>query len=431
MREVEVMVGTRTGRCLGDARGAIAAGLVALALVFGGFGVWASTAPLAGAVVAPGIVATEANRQAVQHPDGGTVAEILVRPGEQVEQGQILIRLDATAIRAEIDMLTERQAALAVQAARLVAERDGADAIAYAGRATELLAGQVAIFEARKRAHAGETSGLRQKVAQLREQIGGLAAQRASITEQKRLIADELAGVRELFNRGYTTKPRLLALERRMADLEGERGEIIAKTGQANEAIAETEIRIEQRSRDRMQEIATELQSVNAELAQINPRLAEARVRLGRTELRAPRPGEVVDLHAFTVGGVLKAGERVLDIVPSDTPLIVEARVQALDIENVATRMPARVRLVAYRAPEVPVVGGTVTRVSADRVVAGEKMTAGYAMTVELDGAARSDLKPLRVGMPVEVIVPTANRTLLDYLAAPLSNSFARAMRED
>lgn len=434
------MNASRRQRALGDATGIARTGAATIAVVFGGFGVWASTAPLGGAVVALGSVAVAANRQALQHPDGGSVREILAKPGDRVAQGQVLLRLDATAVRAEVDILARQQAEVFARETRLAAERDGSGTFeftpalkaAVAGYdRSDLLAGQIALFEARRRVHDGEVSALRKKIAQVSEQVVGISAQETSVVEQIRLIDEELSGVRSLYKRGYSTKPRMLQLDRTRTELDGQRGKLAAQSAQLVEAASEAEIRIEQLRRDRLEKITAELEAARAELYAIEPKLAEARVRLERTDLRAPRGGEVVDLVAFTMGGVIAPGARVLDIVPSDSPLVIEARVKAADIENVAPRMAATVRFVTLRAPDVPVVGGVVTRVSADRAIDGQKTSGEYAVTVELERRASPRMRGLRVGMPVEVIVPTKSRTLLDYLIAPLSNSLARTMVED
>lgn len=433
------MPGSRRPRPLGHAAAASAVGFATLAAVFGAAGVWAGTASLSGAVLAPGRVAILAQRQVLQHPHGGVVREIHVRPGQRVEEGDLLIRLDTAAIGAEIAVHVRRRADLMLQETRLAADRDGrsafatpADADLAVEGAAALRADQQAIFEARRNAYRGEASALQQTIAQSEARIEGLTTRRASIERQKVLILDELAGLRGLYEKGYVTKPRVLALERSADDLSGQSGDLAAQIAQARERIAEARIRIEQLDRDRVEKAAAELQAVRAERGKVEPQLAEARERLARTALRAPRSGEVVDLTAHTLGGVLKPGEQVLAIIPSDSPLVVEADVLPADIENVAAGMGASVRLTGLRLPDIPVVAGSVARVSADRAQVDRPQAARtYPITVQLDRPEAEIARALRVGMPAEVVVPTRRRTVLEYLLAPLSNGFARVFRED
>lgn len=426
-------------RPLGQATTALATGLATIALTFGAAGVWAATAALSGAVVAPGRVAVATNRQVIQHPHGGVVQRIFVRAGSRVAKGDELIRLDATAVTAEVDVLARRRADLKLQEARLAAERDGRKAFIVPDNLsapTDVLAAleadQRAIFEARRRAYEGEASAVRQSIAQVEARTGGLETRRTSVERQKALIDDELTGVRSLYERGLVTKTRAYELERAADGLAGQSGDFVAQISEARERMAELQIKIDQLARDRIEKAAAELQTVRAELGRVEPQLAEARDRTEKTVLRAPRSGEVVDLVAHTVGGVLKPGEQVLAIVPNDSALVIEADVAPADIENVAEGMAANVRLTSLRMPDVPVLAAAITRVSADRAQTDRAQTGrSYPVTVELAGPPADIERLLRVGMPVDLIVPTRQRTVLQYLLSPLSNGFSRMFRED
>ncbi len=424
-----------------DARAIVRVGVAVMVLFFGGLGGWAATAPLASAALAPGIVKVEANRQAVQHPDGGVIKAILVRDGDRVTEGQVLVRLDDTAARAQVDQIQAQWDAYKALEARLIAERDDREAIAFdpalaARRAdpriNELMTGQENLFEARRRALSGQTAVLRQRIAQIEDTITGLQGQAASQSQQLALIQDELGGTRTLYARGYAPRTKLLELERTAAALTGQQGEYVANIGRSRQQIGEAQMQIMQLGRDRLAEVSDQLRDAQTHLNDIEPRLRAARDTLARTELRAPQAGTVVGLSVFTVGGVIGRGDRVLDIVPSDSPLIVEAQLAPQDIDEVTEGLTAEVHLTAFKQRAVPIVHGAVRHVSADRLTDQRTGTGYYQVEVEID---RRELDPARglylvPGMPADVMIPLKARTALDYLAAPLTAGFNKAFRE-
>jgi len=425
----------------GEARGPIIAGIVVVLLFFGGLGSWAALAPLAGAIVADGVVKVEANRQAVQHLEGGLVKQILVEEGALVAEGDVLVRLDDTAARATVDMLAAQSDALRGLAARLVAERDGSARIGFPddlvarqheAQIAELLAGQLSLFDARRRAFDGQRLLQEQKIAQYKEQIAGYAAQRRSQETQMELVEEEARGTRELFAKGYAPKTKVLALDRTIASLDGQRGELVADIARSNQQIGEAELQILQLAKDRLSEVADQLRDAQTKLLEIAPRLVTARDTLVHTELRAPRAGYVVGLTAFTVGGVVAKGEHVLDVVPVESPLVVEGQVKPEDVEGLQTGARAEVRLTAYKQRTVPTVHGTVSRLSADRLTDQRTGAGYYQVQIALDADELAALPSVQLtpGMPAQIMVPTKGRTALDYLLAPLTAGFNRALRE-
>lgn len=428
-------------RITGNARGPIWVGLAIVALFFGGLGSWAALAPLAGAILAEGVVKVEANRQAVQHLDGGLVRQILVKDGELVREGQVLLRLDESAAKANVDVLSAQLDALRTLEARLVAERDGHDHITFpadvAARQYEpqmagMLTGQINLFEARRRAFDGQRQLQQQKIAQLKEQIGGYDAQVKSQQRQMALIEEEAKGTRELWQKGWAPKTKVLALDRTTASLDGQRGELVANIARSKQQIGEAELQILQLTKDRLSEVADQLRDAQTKLLDVEPKLRAARDVYDHLELKAPRSGYVVGLTAFTVGGVIAKGDHVLDIVPLESPLVVEGQVKPEEIEGLQVGAPAEVHLSAYKQRNVPKVRGTVTKVSADRLTDQKTNQAYYQIQVMLDQdeLAALPMVQLQPGMPAEITVPTRERTALDYLLAPLAAGFHRALRE-
>jgi HlyD family type I secretion membrane fusion protein len=439
-----VVVTDRAGlprRVTADARSAIWAGIAIVLLFFGGLGTWAALAPLAGAIVAEGVVKVEANRQAVQHLEGGLVKEILVKEGELVREGQVLVRLDEITAKANADVLTAQYDALRALEARLVAERDAQQQIQfpddlmarqYEPETASMLTGQINLFEARRRAFDGQRQLQEQKIAQLDDQIAGYDAQVKSNQRQMALIAEEAKGTRELWQKGWAPKTKVLALDRQTASLDGARGEAAANIARSKQQIGEARLQILQLTKDRLSEVADQLREAQTKLLDVEPRLRAARDTLEHTELKAPRGGYVVGLTAFTVGGVIAKGDHVLDVVPIESPLIVEGQVKPEDIEGLHPGVAAEVRLSAYKQRVVPKVHGTVTEVSADRITEPRNNVSYYQIHVALDQDELKALPSVRLapGMPAEIMVPTTARTALDYLLAPITAGFDKALRE-
>jgi HlyD family type I secretion membrane fusion protein len=401
---------------------------------------WGTLAPISGAAIASGNLQVEGRRQSVQHPYGGVVRQLTVRDGARVEKGQFLIQLDDSDPRAKLDVLTaDRDAALAARA-RLMAERDKSDAPDFdehlrargeLSAARQAMANETAMMAARKHQFAAETAVLRGKIKELESQIIGTRAQLAGTEKQRELLTDEMNGAQHLFAQGYTPKTRILALQREDAKLQADIGAQQASIAGMQQQIAQNDLEIARVERARMSEITDQLRATENKLAELAPKIDAATDVMARTRITAPATGSVVGLDVFTEGGVIQPGARLMDIVPTDNPLIAAAKLKLSDINDVAVGHRAEVQLVGVNYIERPRLYGTVHTVSADRLTDDKSGQGYYAVEVALDP---NDVKKSRIdlqaGMPAEVIVPTRPRTLFEYLLGPLRDEIIRAFRE-
>jgi HlyD family secretion protein/epimerase transport system membrane fusion protein len=417
-------------------------GTVVVLLFFGGAGAWAALAPLASASISPGKVIVDSQRKTVQHLEGGIIGQIHVADGSRVEAGDVLVDLDDTAVRSRLDELTGRYLALRAQEARLIAERDGRDVLIYPkdlmldaaeAEAETLLTGQRHVFHTRREARKSEVDILNQKIAQYDDEIRGLQAQVDSETRQMALIQDELTGVVKLYKEGVAPKTRVLALQRTQAELEGSRGEHLAQISRAKQAIGEARLGIVDAKNRFLNTVVSDLQDTQEDLSAVRERLYEARDIVSRSQIRAPRAGTVVDLQYHTTGGVVPPGGRILDLVPADDTLIVEAQVPPEDIDVVHAGLPADIRLTAFDQRSTPTLTGKVTMVSADRLVEERSGNSYYKAMVTIDDTpARRTLDDrIYPGMGAEVMIVTGERTALDILLSPIQHSINRAFREN
>jgi HlyD family type I secretion membrane fusion protein len=419
----------------------INAGLWGIAFVFGGMGVWSVTFTLDGAVVTTGVVQVEAARKKVQHLEGGIVKEVRVRDGDAVAEGDVLIRLDDTSSGANLRLLQGQSAELAVRRYRLLAERDGAAefnlpeaARVRADRAlNEIAAGQRAFFEARRSSRQLEIDLLRQQQVQLKSQIGGFQKQEASKVKQIQYYDDELDGLRTLFKQGLTPKSRLLALEREAERGRGEMAALTASMAGAETKLHEIELAVLKINQTFHEKVTEELRAVEAELNTFSQRLVSVEDQTQRAEIRAPRRGRVLNLAVHNPGSVIKAGETIMEIVPEDDMLVVAARIAPQDIDKVAARAPAVVRLSAFNQRTTPELSGEVQRVSADLVADTAGGQPSYQAIIEIPPRETERLQGLvlQPGMPAEVFIRTGSRTPLGYLLKPLTDTFSRALREE
>ena len=401
---------------------------------------WGTLAPISGAAIASGNLQVEGKRQSVQHPYGGVVRQLMVRDGARVEKGQLLIVLDDSDPRAKLDvLLADRDAALATEA-RLIAERDGHAAPEFGddlrGRGGQAVAGQAmanetAMMAARRHQFEAETAVLRGKIAELEAQIGGTEAQLAGTSKQRELLKDELGGAEQLYSQGYAPKTRILALQREDARLQADIGGQQANIASMRQQIAQNELEIAKAERARVSEITDQLRTTESKLAELAPKIDAATDVVTRTRITAPATGSVVGLDVFTEGGVIQPGAKLMDIVPSDNPLIVDARLKLTDVNDVATGKRAEVRLSAVNYVERPRLYGTVRTVSADRLTDDKSGQGYYSVEVALDaGDVKRSRIDLQAGMPADVIVPTRPRTLFEYLIGPLRDEISGAFRE-
>ncbi len=425
-----------------DDRGVRWVGLIILLIFFGGFGGWSATAELSSAAVAPGVVAVESHRKTIQHLEGGIVQDLLVRDGDVVESQQVLLRLDDTQDRAQLEVARlQLMEALALEA-RLLAEREEQDTLGFPEELEEFrgdprldksLKGHRQVLAARRATLLGETALLEQRIGQLKERIRGLEG--LARTKKRRIdsLNAEVAELNRLFKAGHIEKTRMLALEREAAEVEGERAQHLADITSTELQISETQMEILQLTKRIQREVEEELRTVQAEVFDLRERIRALDDRVMRTEIRAPEEGIVMDMGVHTIGGVISPGTRILDIVPRDSELVVEARVNPIDIDNVHSGLKADVRFSAFKARLTPVVEGEVITVSADRYIDDESGQPYYLSRIRVSEAElrRLDNRSLMPGMPAEVMIKTGDHTLLSYLLQPVTDAFARSFRED
>ncbi|MFN3348970.1 HlyD family type I secretion periplasmic adaptor subunit [Pseudorhodoplanes sp.] len=418
----------------------IFAGSVVVAILVLGFGGWAATAQISGALIAPGQIVVDTNVKKVQHPTGGIVGEVRVRDGDSVKEGDIVVRLDETVTRANLAIVTKGLNELTARKARLEAERDNADVLSFPPHLSDsadpdvrnIMNSEQKLFELRRTARAGQKSQLRQRIGQLQEEIAGLTAQQNAKTKEIELIDRELAGVRDLFSKNLIQMNRLTQLEREATRLQGERGQLIATTAQAKGKINELELQIIQIDQELSSEVAKEMRDVDARIGEFVERKVTAEDQLRRIDIRAPQDGIVFQSTVHTVGGVIAAGDAIMLIVPATDNLTVEAKVNPQDINQLQIGQKAIMRFTAFNQQTTPEIDGTVSRISAD-ITTDQRTGLGYytiRIALPPDQVARLGDVKLVPGMPVEAFVQTGERTMLSYLAKPLSDHFNRAFRE-
>lgn len=421
-----------------------AAIFVAFFVVFLG---WAAFARLDAGAYAQGEVSVSGNRQAVQHREGGVVAALRVAEGDHVVRGQVLIELASGELIAVERGLAGQVYALLAQRARMTAERDRLGSILMPPElirlppedqalADEAMRLQRLQFAARRVGRGTETGVLTQRSQQLEQQITGLERQISSNLEQRRLIVEELDGVRSLAAQGYAPLTRVRALERTAAALEGEDGSLRAQVARAREAIGETRLEMSGVTTKLNEDVAEQLKQVEVQLNELSPRLAEARAQIARNQVRAPATGQVVELSVFTVGGVIQPGQTLMEIVPDDASQVIVASVSPTDIDNLRPGLSTEVKFPGLRDRNPPIIHGRVTRISADRLTSETEAGARafYRVEIVVPAAEMTRLGPsaanIRPGMPVEVVVVTRKRTALQYLFEPLTRSLFRSGSE-
>lgn len=432
-----------TDGALPSRRKPVLVGSIALALLVIGLGTWATFAMIDGAVVAGGRVIVESNRQAVQHPDGGVVAEVLVKEGARVAQGDVLIRLDPTLAQTELGMVENQLYEVMARRGRLTAERDGAShiipdpALVAAGRAdpamAELSTGQQALFEARRESLHQAMTQLENQKLQLDNQVAGIDAVSASLGRQIALTEEELRGQESLLEKGLAQGTRVLNLRREAARLAGAIGEARAQRAQAMERIAEIEIERLKLIGQRREEAITTLRDLKVTELDLEERRTALRTRLARMEIRAPSSGVVYDVRLTGPWSVLKPAEAVLFILPTDRPLLIESRVSPLHVNKVHPGQEVIVRFPSFDMRETPDLIGRVRQVSPDTYTEQGTGAVFYRAEVELPEVELKKLSEGQVivpGMPVDTFLRTGEYSPLAYLLRPLTRFLDTAMRE-
>jgi HlyD family type I secretion membrane fusion protein len=422
-------------------------GGVIAGVFFLGFMGWAAFIPLDAAATADGVVAVAGNRQAVQHRDGGIVTRLNVQEGQMVKEGDLLLQISASELVAQERGLAGEAISLQAQRARLVAERAGAARLVappeFTGLegedkrlADEAMASQQMVFDTRRSSRANERSVLEQRIRQYDEQISGIAHQQVSNELQKQLLSEELEGLQKLVPSGYVALNRVRAMEREVASLEGRDGSLRSDASRLNEAIGEARLEIISIDRRTMEEIAAEMRDLQVRLDEVMPKLNATRQQITRATVRAPATGQVVALKVFTEGGVVLAGDTLMEIVPTDRRLVIEAKAAPTDADDLTIGMTTQIRFPALQEKDLPIIEGVISKVSADSFE--DQRTGGHYFEIEVQVPPESLelLKTfrtdggIRAGLPAQVVVPLRKRTALGYLLEPLSSTFWKVGRE-
>ena len=444
---VQTPIDQTAGRTATDsARGDLILGGAIIALFFLFFLGWAALAPLDAGVYAQGQISVAGNRQSVQHREGGAVSALSVAEGDRVRQGQILITLSSGELQATERGVAGQVISLLAQRSRMIAERDKLSTIPVPAEfadlspedrplADEALRLQGLQFAARRTGRSTETGVLGQRQGQLGQQIEGLQRQIESNMEQRRLIEEELEGLKSLAARGFAPQNRVRALERTAAALDGELGSLRAQVASAGEAVGQTRLEILGVSTKMNEDVADQLRQVEVQLNELRPRLVELRSQIAKSQIRAPATGQVVGLTVFTVGGVIAPGQVLMDIVPDNASQLIVAEISPTDIDNVRVGMSTEVKFPGLRDRSIPLLHGTVTRVSPDAFTddkTGRRHFRAELIVPEKELAKLgASAQHIRSGMPVDIVILLRKRSALQYLVEPLVNSLWRTGSEE
>ncbi|WP_372602899.1 HlyD family type I secretion periplasmic adaptor subunit [Actibacterium sp.] len=425
-----------------SARTPLLIGFVALALLVGGFGLWSVTSNIAGAIVAPGRVQVEQNRQVVQHPDGGVVQAVLIREGQLVSAGEVLIKLDPTQLQSELTIVENQLFELMARRARLEAEQDDRTTLTFDRELLELAAtnpevadlvqGQTRLFAARNDSNARALEQLEKQRAQIADQVRGITAQQQALVRQLDLIQQELTDQQSLLDKGLAQSSRVLSLQREEARLMGQVGELTANAAQAGGRMTEIGIAMLQLGTSRREEAISRLRDLQYRELELAERRTALSAQLARLEIRAPLSGVVYGLSVFAERAVIRAADPVLYLIPQDRPLVIDVRIEPIHVDEIFVGQPVSLRFAAFASRTTPQLTGHVLQISADAFTDDRTNASYYSAEIELDPgeAAKLGDKKILPGMPVEAFMRTADRSPLAYLLKPLADYFNRAFRE-
>ncbi|MBU1347719.1 MAG: HlyD family type I secretion periplasmic adaptor subunit [Alphaproteobacteria bacterium] len=437
--------GGETPRETASPRRELILGGVIIALFFGLFMGWAALAPLDSGAYASGQISVTGNRQAVQHREGGTVSALHVAEGDTVRQGQTLIELTTGELTAAERGLSGQVYALLAQRSRLIAERDKAGSVPVPPEfstlspedralADEALRLQRLQFGARGAGRTTEVGVLRQRIGQLEERILGYRRQIEANEEQRRLIGEELEGLRSLVEQGFAPLNRVRALERTAAGLDGEQGSLRAQIASTREQVGETRLQMLSVTTGMNEDVSDQLRQIEVQLNETQPRLAALRDQIERSHIRSPATGQVVGLTVFTEGGVVQAGQTLMEIVPRTADQIIVARIDPADIDSVRVGLDSEIRFPGLRERDPPIIHGRIARLSADTFTDEASGRSYYRAEISIPpdqmatlGSAATELRP---GVPVEVVIVLRQRTALSYLVEPLTRNLWRSGAE-
>ncbi len=416
-------------------------GVLVLLCTFGILGAWSYLAPIDSAALAPGFVTVKSHRKTVQHLDGGIVKKLIAKDGDAVKAGDVLLILDDTEVKAQLEITRGQHSSLSAQVARLIAERDQQSQIRFPESFSDAIdphiqeakQSEIQLFTARRNAHQVEVSVLNQRISQLSSKIKGLQEQRRSKQILVESYDEEITDLRELLAKGFADKQRLRDIERNHALASAEIAALTSEIAGNEIQQGETRLQILQVQKQFQEQVATKLAEAQAQLYDVTQRLLATQDKVNRARIISPADGHVLGMSVYNVGGVITPGKPILDIVPQSEELIVDAQVSPMDIDRVKVGLIAEVRFSAFKQALTPKVQGKVINLSADRLSDERSGNTYYQAQIELTPDSLQKLHNLKLlpGMPVEVMINTGERTALEYLLQPLTNAFARALRED
>jgi len=432
---------TLTGTLRHGFQAELKTGLRVLVLGVGLTGGWAVLVPLSAAVTVQGSLVVESNVKKIQYPGGGVIAEIPAHDGMRVKQGDLLVRLDETQLRSNLQVLSDQLDETRVRIARLTAERDGSDAPKMPGNSaaqassqdlTSLFASETSLFKARLGTRENQRQLLRSNIAQLEEQIDGIDAQIKSKSAQLELISSELKGVQELYDKQLVPLTRLTTLQRQAAQLDGERSQLKSTIAETRSKISQAELEIVKIDQDLRSEAMKDLRDAQDRESELTQKIVAARDSLNRVEIRAPTEGVVHQLTVHTIGGVIAAGEVIMEVVPDSDDLQVEAKLPPVNIDKVHVGQDVLVRFSAFNQRTTPQIKGLVSYVSADLTEDQQSKSSHYTIRVSLAASELSRLKNLKLvsGMPAELFLQTGSRTMMSYLLKPITDQLKRTFSE-
>ena len=416
-------------------------GYLVIILTFGVLGGWSAFARLDSAVVAQGVVTLESSRKTIQHFEGGIIAKILVQEGQRVEQGQLLFLLDNTLPQANVDAARGQLYTYLAQEARLIAERDGANQVTYPDElmsdltravVRNAISDQNKQFAERRASLEGQVAILDSRIKQFATQIDGIKVEKAATEKQLEFINTELTDLRGLLEKNLVQKTRVLAMDREKARLEGVIGHADADIAKTENDIGEAHLQIDELHKKFSEDVNAQIVDVRAKIAELRQKLVVSQDVLHRIQIRAPRSGTIQALHVATVGGVIRPGEALAELIPDDDGLVVNAMVPPSDVDAIEAGMQAEVRFNAFHGYVLPIIMGNIESVSRDRLIDEQTKQPYFLARVVVDKSHVPTMVKdhIMAGMPAEVIVPTGERTVISYLVRPLRNRASGALRE-
>ena len=425
-----------------SARTSVVMGSITAAVLVFGFGLWSVLTEISGAIVASGQLEVSQNRQVVQHPDGGVVAEIAVKEAQTVKAGDLLIRLDGALVKSELAIVEGQLFEVMARSARLEAERDDAAAPVFSGEiadlaktnpeVADLIEGQRSLFIARRDTVLKQSEQLQKRSAQIAAQIEGVDAQVKSLSEQLALIEQELKDQRTLLEKGLAQSSRVLALEREASRLQGSVGELQSSRAQAEGRATEVELEVLRLAAVRREEANTQLRDIGAKMLELAERRRALTEQINRLEIRAPVSGTVLGLAVTTPRSVIRPADPLLYLIPQDRPLVINAQVQTIHIDEVHVGQKVRLIFPAFSARTTPETFGHVVSISADALLDERAQVAFYKAEIVLDAGELERLQGLTLvpGMPVEAFIETGARSPMAYLLKPFTDYFSVAFSE-